>query len=309
LRKAQDGGASRSGESDIVRNVERWPDATKIPERFRQLPRALLERSRRATLAGVPALIAHPDWKTPCPTMVWMHGRTVSKELDPGRYLRWIRSGIAAVALDLPGHGERLDPAFQDRRTTLAMVRQMAGEIDGVVDALAGAEFGDVFDFERMGVGGMSAGGMATLLRLCEPHDFIAAAVEGTTGWLSGLFFPESSGMSGTSPWSVVQDRALVTQLDPMSRVDAMAPLPMLFLHARTDRTVPYERLVPYVDALRASFSRRGSRDALVELKTWENTGAPEEHAGFGVFGNDAKNAQAEFLARALRATSVGEAF
>lgn len=286
-----------------------WPDPAKLPERFRQLPRALAERTRVARLAGVPALIAHPDWKTPCPTMIWMHGRTVNKELDPGRYLRWIRAGIAAVALDLPGHGERLDPAFQDRRTTLAMVRQMAGEIDGVVDAMAGPEFGHLFDFERLGIGGMSAGGMATLLRLCEPHDFAAAAVEGTTGWLSGLFFPESAGHAGETPWGVSQDRALVESLDPMSRVDSMAAIPMLFLHTRTDRTVPFDRLVPFIEALRASIERRGGAGAMIELKTWEKTGAPEEHAGFGVFGNEAKNAQVEFLSRVLRAVAPDASF
>jgi len=34
-----------------------------------------------------------------------MHGRTANKELDPGRYLRLIRAGIAVCAIDLPGHG------------------------------------------------------------------------------------------------------------------------------------------------------------------------------------------------------------
>jgi len=286
-----------------------WPDLAKLPERFRQLPRALAERTRTATLAGVPALIAHPDWKTPCPTMIWMHGRTVNKELDPGRYLRWIRAGIAAVALDLPGHGERLDPAFQDRRTTLAMLHQMSGEIDGVVDALAAPELGGVFDFERLGIGGMSAGGMATLLRLCEPHDFAVAAVEGTTGWLTGLFFPESAGDAGETPWGTTQDRALVEQLDPMSRVDSMAAIPMLFLHTRTDKTVPFDRLVPFVDALRASIERRGGAGSMIEMKTWEKTGAPEEHAGFGTFGNEAKNVQVEFLARVLRAVAPEAGF
>jgi fermentation-respiration switch protein FrsA (DUF1100 family) len=150
---------------------------------------------------------------------------------------------------------------------------------------------------------------MATLLRLCEAHDFAAAAVEGTTGWLSGLFFPETAGYAGETPWGVSQDRALVESLDPMSRVDSMAAIPMLFLHTRTDRTVPFDRLVPFVDALRASFERRGASGAMIELKTWEKTGAPEEHAGFGVFGNEAKNAQVEFLARVLRAVPPESSF
>ena len=59
--------------------------------------------------AKVPAMLSHPDWRTPRPTVLWMHGRTVSKEIDNGRFLRFVRAGIASVSLDLPGHGERLD--------------------------------------------------------------------------------------------------------------------------------------------------------------------------------------------------------
>jgi len=76
-------------------------------ERFSRLPSSLASRAKSVRFGDVPALLAHPDWETPAPVVLWMHGRTVSKELDPGRYLRWVRAGIAACAVDLPGHGER----------------------------------------------------------------------------------------------------------------------------------------------------------------------------------------------------------
>ena len=52
--------------------------------RFAELPSSLAKLARPETLAkgtteGVPALLAHPNWETPAPTVIWMHGRTVSK--------------------------------------------------------------------------------------------------------------------------------------------------------------------------------------------------------------------------------------
>ncbi|MFM8784413.1 MAG: hypothetical protein ACKOFI_04520, partial [Phycisphaerales bacterium] len=68
-----------------------------MPQPFGQLPSSRAAMSRTARLAGgeVPALLVHPhlDAATgratrPAPVLVWMHGRTVSRELDPGRYMR-----------------------------------------------------------------------------------------------------------------------------------------------------------------------------------------------------------------------------
>jgi hypothetical protein len=106
-----------------------------VPQPFGQLPSSLAAMSRTVRLAGghVPALLVHPhlDATTgraarPAPILVWMHGRTVTKELDPGRYLRLARAGIASCALDLPGHGERFDAALQDPATYQDGVRAAA---------------------------------------------------------------------------------------------------------------------------------------------------------------------------------------
>lgn len=265
-------------------------------DRFAQLPADLARRTRRMTLAGVPALVAHPDWTRPAPTMLWMHGRTVSKEIDPGRYLRWVRAGIAAVALDLPGHGERFDAALQRPEHAMDVVNQMAREIDGVVDALAAPGLGELVDFARMGIGGMSAGGMAALRRLCDGHDFVCGAVEGTTGWLEGLYFPAG----GAGPRGVVMDRAGVMAADAMSRLGGFRPIPLLVLHAEGDRIVPLGVARAFVEALRARYREVGTNPELVRLRTWGETGAPDEHAGFGRFGHEAKNAQVEFLSEFL---------
>lgn len=267
-------------------------------ERFAQFPESLAKQTRRMSLAGVPALVAHPDWATPAPVMVWMHGRTANKELDPGRYLRWIRAGVAAVALDLPGHGERYDVQLQHPRATMDVIAQMSGEIDRVVDALAAPGLGEYLDFARMGIGGMSAGGMTTLHRLTQGHDFVCAAIEGSTGAFEALYFPADA---SRPPWGVEQDRDKVVALDPSKHLDTFAPLPLLALHCEADEVVPFDTLQGFLALLRERYVATGSNPALIELKTWPASGAPSEHSGFGRFGNDAKNAQVDFLTRQLK--------
>lgn len=261
------------------------------------LPSALASQTRFVTLGGVPALVAHPDWATPRPTMIWMHGRTVSKELDNGRYLRWIRAGIAAVALDLPGHGARRDDAMQQPDRTLDVLTQMIGELDGIVEALRGQEWGGVFDLSRLGIGGMSAGGMCTLRRLCEPHGFACAAVEGTAGNLEMLYLGDRAPEQRRI---VHADPARVRGLSAMSNVAGWRPLPLLALHSEADRVVPVGCMSSFVDVLRERYAIAGADASIVEMKTWAETGAPEEHNGFGRVAAEAKTMQVEFLQRAL---------
>lgn len=258
-------------------------------DRFTRLPAYLAERARTVRFGDVPALVAHPDWHNPAPVMIWLHGRTAQKELDAGRYLRWIRAGIGACAIDLPGHGERLDEALQSASATMGVLKQAVGEIDGVVAALREGEYGAVFDQARFGLGGMSAGGMAVLRRLCDEHPFRCAAVEGTTG-----SFDEMPGYRDR------HDPALLEELDPMRHLDGWRPIPLLALHSEADRMVPIQGMRAFVEGLRDRYEESRADAGLISFNTWPQTGAPEEHLGFGRYSNDAKNFQTEFLTRHL---------
>ena len=152
-------------------------------ERFTRLPSALqaAARWRRLGVSDIPAMIVHPDWEgaetaadsagpsggpsaapsaAPAgapsggrpPVVIWMHGRTARKEIDPGRPLRLLRAGIGFCSVDLPGHGERYDAALQHPAHSLDLILQMIDEIDEIIDALR--QMG-IFDPHRMGIGGM----------------------------------------------------------------------------------------------------------------------------------------------------------
>lgn len=264
--------------------------------RFAQLPQSLQQQSKLMRLGSdVPSLVAHPDWERgheqPVPAILWMHGRTVNKELDPGRYLRWIRAGIGAITIDLPGHGERYDVKFQSPSHTLELIAQGADEIDGIVESIK--DLG-IFDMTRLAIGGMSAGGMVTLTRLCKPHSFIGASVEGTTGNLHDLYFPPTD-MQGR-PWLVAHDPSEVAQIDPMEHLTDFRTIPILALHNEGDEMVPLWTQERFLTRLKEHYQSVGSDPRLIELKTFVDTGAPAEHAGFGRFANDAKNLQTEFF-------------
>ena len=260
-----------------------------MPELGGGLPASVRERARLASFAGVPALVVHPAFAADgnfhgdkAPFLLWMHGRTANKELDPGRFLRLMRAGIATVSVDLPGHGAREDLALQAPERTLEFVEQMAAEIDGIVEqALATGWFRD----DRIAIGGMSAGGMAALIRLCSAHPFAAACVECTTGSFAwqrhrAMFEPQRA-----------------ARLDPIQHLEGWRSVPLLILHNQLDAWVAVEGQREFVEALKA----RGLAKE-VEMHEYGETGAPHEHSGFGRFASDAKDRQMNFLVRHLRA-------
>jgi fermentation-respiration switch protein FrsA (DUF1100 family) len=252
------------------------------------LPSALRAgaRWRRLGPAGIPVMLAHPSWDSgqAVPLVIWLHGRTAHKELDPGRYLRWLRAGLGVCAVDLPGHGERPEPLLQEARGSLRVIVQMMQEIDEVLGAAA--ELGP-FDLARLGIGGMSAGGMAVLARLCRPHSFRCATVEAATGsWRHQRQRQMFDGISD----------AEVAALDPLRHLDGWREIPFQAFHSEVDEAVAFAGQREFVDALRARYQAPD----LIELVHFERTGAPLEHLGFGRLSAQVKDAQARFLRRWL---------
>ncbi len=263
------------------------------------LPSALARQTRFVRLAGtIPALLAHPDWTTARPTVIWLHGRTVNKELDNGRYLRWLRAGLATCAIDLPGHGERLDPVMHSAGSTVELVSRGVAEVDAIVGALGAAEFAGVFDGSRLALGGMSAGGMVTLRRLCDAHTFKCAVVEGTGGNLellySGMARPEGERL----PRVHAPER--VAPIDPMQHLGDWRPIPLHAMHSEGDQLVPAACIRSFIDALRGRYASLGVPTMPAELRTWPETGAPLEHNGFGRVAAEAKTLQLAFLQQHL---------
>ncbi|MCO5171875.1 MAG: alpha/beta fold hydrolase [Planctomycetes bacterium] len=249
------------------------------PARIAHYPTSLRERAALRRLGpDVPALLIEPEAGAPAPVLLWLHGRTVSKELDSARYTRLMRAGVGVCALDLPGHGEREDPALQASDALPDLLAAALGELDGVVDDLRRVGW---VDPERLAIGGMSAGGMVTLRRLCDPHPFRCAVVEATAGDFA---------RAGEGRFEEARRRGL----DPLEHLDGWRPLPLLAMHSEADAVVPVAAIRGFIEALRA----RGAGP--VELATWLETGAPQEHLGFGRVAGEARQRLVAFLAEHL---------
>ena len=257
-----------------------------MPDLDARLPSSLQAISETRRLgADVPSLVVRPE-SAPLgggdriPFLLWMHGRTATKELDPGRYLRLARAGIGACAIDLPGHGERGTPEDQEPERILDHIEQAIDEIDEILRSLGGLGF----DLDRAAIGGMSMGGMVAIARLCRPHRFRAAVLEATSG-----------------DWSAQHQRQFfdheaTARLDPMTHLDRWREIPVLAVHSKADAWVRFDGQARFLEALRD----RADRPESVELLAFEMTGAPHEHLGFGRCTNEAKSRETDFLVRHL---------
>jgi len=213
-----------------------------------------------------------------------MHGRTAFKEIDPGRFLRLMRAGIAACSIDLPGHGERADERLQAPGATLEVIERMLEEIDSIIEEVCATL---QVDQSRVAIGGMSAGGMVTLSRLTREHGFRAASVEATTGsWRHQKFREMFLGVEAPR----------IRSLDPIENLASWREIPIQAIHCRGDEWVSFEGQVEFLDELR----RRYRDPASVELVSYDQCGSPFEHAGFGRMSADAKERQRDFFTRVL---------
>ncbi len=252
------------------------------------LPQSLQAISETIRLGpDVPCLVVRPAVEplggdaTGVPFLLWMHGRTAFKELDPGRYLRLARAGIGSCAIDLPGHGERGSEDGMRAESVLDNIDRAAGELDDVVEALGGRGF----DLGRMAIGGMSMGGMVAMVRLCRPHRFRAAVLEASSG-----------------NWRVQHQRQFfdheaVARLDPIRHLDGWREIPVLAVHSRGDEWVDFDGQSAFLDELR----RRAEHPERIEMMAFDETGAPHEHLGFAARTNEVKLREVEFLTRHLR--------
>lgn len=245
---------------------------------------SLRERVRLGRLGEAPALLSHPDANTsaprPAPLLLWLHGRTVRKEIDSARFLRLARAGVACLAIDLPGHGERLDPALQEPDALPDLLAAGVAELDSVLEALWASDWAPLVDRERLAIGGMSAGGMISLRRLCDPHPFQCAVIESSCGDFQA---------AGAGRFLEAQLKGL----DPSQHLDGWREgLPLLALHSERDEVCPLIGISSFTDALKARYSD----PSRVTLTTWPETGAPSEHAGFGRKAHAARVALVEFL-------------
>gem|GEM_PF-665525 len=252
-----------------------------------RMPSDLQQRMQKTVLGPdrVPGLLVSAETEERHPPMVvWLHGRTANKELDPGRYLRLMRAGISVCALDLPGHGDRFDAELQHHEHVLDVILRMVDELDDAVEEAASMLEADP---TRLGIGGMSAGGMVAASRLTRPHPYCCCVMEATTG---------SWGDQQERPMFDARSPEEIAVIDPLEHLDEWKPIPVLAVHCKADQWVDWNGQNRFLQALESLDGGSGR----IERMLFDSTGTAHEHVGFGPHAADAKQREVDFFARHL---------
>lgn len=145
-------------------------------------------------VGAVPLLLARrEDAEGPLPLVLWFHGFGVDKETHRKELAQLAEAGFLAVGVDAAGHGARRLPDLAERqaaareqalRTMVALVKQTADEVPGVIRALAAEGSADA---NRVGVAGVSMGGYVVYRAVAvEPSIRAAVSLLGSPAWPDG---------------------------------------------------------------------------------------------------------------------------
>ena len=157
-------------------------------------------------------------------------------------------------------------------------------EIDVIVDWM---NVNTQIDSSRSAIGGMSAGGMSAIDRLTQPHNFIAASLEATTGnWES----------QGSRPMFSSVPKNILRMISPINNLDKWNPIHILAVHSKNDQWIDFQGQLLFIEKV-----KKINQELPVKLIIYENTGAPFEHIGFGRESSKNKDEQMNFLIKAFK--------
>jgi predicted esterase len=175
--------------------------------------------------AVVPAiLLLPPAIEHPVPAALLLHGYASRKERMADTIGRALASrGVAALAIDLPLHGER-DAPLQRRSllNPMALVRHWRLALAECAEALDCLAKHERYDASRLAIVGYSLGayvGVAAAARDPRVRAVVLAA-------------------AGDLPLGTPFERLIRTVADPVKAVRRLSGRPLLMTHGRLDRTV-----------------------------------------------------------------------
>ncbi len=175
------------------------------------------------------------------PTVFFYHGFTSSKEIYSYFGYTLAKAGFRVILPDALMHGARAEPnesillknfwrILQNNVTELALLKETF-----VARGLA--------DEKRLGVGGVSMGGMTTMAALVHyPWVKVAANLMGS-GYFTSLsdhLFPSYGADSELSREDFERQTAPLLHLDISDKTSLIAKKPLLVWHGEKDDVVPY---------------------------------------------------------------------
>lgn len=186
----------------------------------------------------------------PLPLIVYYHGWQTSKELVLTQGRKLAMAGFRVLLPDAANHGERKQTVspipsltfWQSIQTNLFEFSYLIEYFDKLA-LLDG----------RLGVGGVSMGGMTTCALLTQhPEIQAAACVMGTPAPLKyrQRISQRTQELSVALPQDYFKLTDWITHFDLSSQIDTLAGRPLLFWHGTEDEKIPYEDVAAFVETV-----------------------------------------------------------
>lgn len=202
------------------------------------------------TLGTIPILEVVPEEyeNEKLPLIIYYHGWQSQKELTltQGRYLA--REGFRVILPDAFNHGKRKNPMTDIPSLTFwQSIHTNLFEFGYIVDTFQKRGLAD----DRIGVGGVSMGGMTTTALLTHhPEIKAAACVMGTPKLVAyrERIFQHASQMDRFFPIDYNHLLNWIPAYDLSLNMDTLADRPLLVWHGTQDVVVPYTHVVEFIE-------------------------------------------------------------
>lgn len=202
------------------------------------------------TLGTIPLLeVVQEDLKMQkLPLIIYYHGWQSQKELTltQGRYLA--RKGFRVILPDAFNHGKRKNPMTDIPSLTFwQSIHTNLFEFGYIVHALQKENLAD----DRIGVGGVSMGGMTTAALLTHHPEIKAAACVMGTPKLTAYrerIFKHASQMDRFFPDDYNHLLKWIPEYDLSLNIDKLAGRPLLIWHGKQDVIVPYTHVIEFME-------------------------------------------------------------
>lgn len=204
----------------------------------------------------IPALVFYKDG-APKPVVICQHGFTGKKEDVLSTCLRLADAGFVAVAIDAAKHGERSDRDLlvKLRENPILFLQILLGTVEDIRKVIDYLEQSPKADLERVGMMGVSMGGIITLLTatLEERVKAIVSVIGG--GDYRTLIKKSSLNKVGLSIESLEKlgesAKEFVKKYDPINNVHRFRSMPILLLNGELDDIIPLECASSLYNALK----------------------------------------------------------
>lgn len=197
-------------------------------------------------ISDIPALeVTQVGAPMQLPMVILVHGWSGQKEdiLFLAYFLA--NNNYFVVSMDAVGHGERLRKEDWTPEALVDLIQQTAEDVNRVIAHYEGDERVDV---ERVGLSGISMGGVITYQYLSQVNKRIRAAVPmiatpDFTSLISARNSVEILNMLGLESQALVNETVLemIRQLQPAQRMTEMISVPLLMLNGVNDPLIDLE--------------------------------------------------------------------